>query len=142
MTGDWKKQLASSKLAVSKQDYVKEAETVILGIQKKDRYGNDIFDMTTSKLRNILALVNSIYNEVVLLSEDKLPIAVQEKIKYLKVRIIYEAGRDRRVVKEFVDKAQIIDKIETIGDSRKKFIEFTRYMEALVAYHRFYGGND
>jgi CRISPR-associated protein Csm2 len=160
MAGDWKEQLSkqaknmgikpltpeptpavSAKPAESSQDYVKEAETVILGIAEKSNYGYR-FKLTTSKLRNILSLVNQIYNEVILFPEEKLPAAIQDKIKYLRVRIVYEAGRDRFAVKPFVDKARLLAKIEDIGGSRKKFLEFSRYMEALVAYHRFYGGND
>ena len=32
--------------------------------------------------------------------------------------------------------------IKGIGNSRAEFIRFARYMEALVAYHRFFGGKD
>jgi CRISPR-associated protein Csm2 len=126
----------------SSRDYVKEAETVILGLRRVDRFGNEKFDLTTSKLRNVLGLVNQIYNEVILNTEDRLSQPIQDRIKYLKVRVVYEAGRDPRVVKEFVNKARLLEKIDGIGDSRKQFLEFSRYMEALVAYHRFYGGKD
>ena len=32
--------------------------------------------------------------------------------------------------------------IEEIGTSISKYEEFAHYVEALVAYHKFYGGND
>lgn len=139
---DNKHSVASVPVGSSSWDYVKEAEAVILSLRRVDRFGNETLDLTTSKLRNVLGLVNQIYNEVITNPESQLSLSVQERIKYLKVRIVYEAGRDPRVVKEFVNKAKLLGKIDDIGDSRKKFLDFSRYMEALVAYHRFYGGND
>ena len=43
---------------------------------------------------------------------------------------------------EMIKESKILNKIDKIGTSKKKFIEMERYMEALVAYHRFYGGKD
>ena len=37
-------------------------------------------------------------------------------------------------------KAKLLEYIKDIGSSRAKLIAFTQYMEALVAYHRFYIG--
>ncbi|MFA6808577.1 MAG: type III-A CRISPR-associated protein Csm2 [Eubacteriales bacterium] len=156
---DWKKKLSNEakkvgliendynnsrksdvKTVEEKQDFIKEAETVIHSIGSEGRYGYK-FDITTSKLRNILTLINQIYNEAIL-QEDKLPESTQDKIKYLKIRIIYEAGRDKKAMKGFVEKAKLLEKIDSIGSSKKRYIEFSRYFEALVAYHRFLGGND
>jgi len=36
----------------------------------------------------------------------------------------------------------LLDLLNHMGDSRENFIKFARYMEALVAYHRFHGGRD
>ena len=30
----------------------------------------------------------------------------------------------------------------SVGKDRKKFLAFSHYMEALVAYHRYYGGSE
>ena len=48
----------------------------------------------------------------------------------------------RRIGKKIINESKILNKIDQIGTSKKKFIEMERYMEALVAYHRFYGGKD
>ena len=51
----------------------------------------------------------------------------------------FECGREY-VVKQFVDRRAT--DLLNIGDSRENFKKFARYMEALVAYHRFLGGQD
>ena len=63
------------------------------------------------------------------------------RINYMKIRFIYEAGREPKV-KKLVDKAKILEHLEEIKGSRDQYILFSRYMEALVAYRKFYGGRD
>lgn len=121
--------------------YVAGAEKAIKTLsEKKDRRGN--LDMvTTTQLRNLLAMTTDIYNELCISMEEKLNEDIRGRINYLKVRFLYEAGRQRQV-KEFVNTAQIIEAIDEIKGSRKNYMLFNKYMEALVAYHRFYGGRD
>jgi CRISPR-associated protein Csm2 len=118
-------------------DYTAKAEKVILEL-RKDRYYHNF---TTSKIRNILSMVNEIYNDVLGEKDDSLPTAIQDRIMHLKVRLIYECGRER-MVKKFYEKAGLDEIISGIGSSKKKFISFVRYMEALVAYHLYYGGGE
>ena len=54
----------------------------------------------------------------------------------LRIRMVYEAGRDD-AVKLFLERAQLLEYIKGLGDSRAKLMDFAHYMEALVAYHRF-----
>lgn len=103
--------------------------------------GNKYKDFTTSKIRNILAQVSEIFNDVIAGSDDVLGTGLRSRIEYLKVRLVYECSREN-VVKQFVNKAGLLDLLNNIGDSRDNFKKFTRYMEALVAYHRFLGGQD
>lgn len=127
------------------QDYVSRAEKVMESIRVKNKWGVYEFKLTTSKIRNILTLVNQIYNDVVLTKDKVLSQEMQARIKYLKVRIVYEAGRDtdrEKPVRGFVEKAKLLEEIDEIGDSREKFLQFSKYMEALVAYHRYLGGRD
>ena len=65
----------------------------------------------------------------------------QLKLMRLRVRIIYDAGREQ-AVRAFVEKAQLLEYIKGIGKSRAEMIQFAHYMEALVAYHRYYGGRE
>ena len=36
----------------------------------------------------------------------------------------------------------VIEYLKDIGSSREKFIKYARYVEALVAYHRYFGGDN
>lgn len=104
----------------------------------KPQYGKLV---TTSKIRNLLAMTADIYNEVINLNGDRLPAETIERINYLKVRFIYEAGREP-AVKHLVEAAEIIKYLDKIRGSKANYIWFSRYMEALVAYRKFLGDRD
>ena len=57
--------------------------------------------------------------------------------------IAYAAGREKKT-KFFIEDADILEFINIISNSRKKedLELFGKYFESLVAYHRYYGGND
>ena len=63
------------------------------------------------------------------------------EVKMLKANILYQAGRDK-FVQEFIDKSHIIEKIDAVGTDYKKFDLLCKYIEALVAFHKYYGGAD
>lgn len=120
-------------------DYVKIAEQNMLSLSNK--HGKRGFgDLTTSKIRNILTLVNEVYNEVILQKEDKLSTEIMDKIRRIKVRLVYESGREP-AVRNFVGETALIEGIDEIQSDRKKFIRYAKHLEALVAYHRYYGGD-
>lgn len=65
------------------------------------------------------------------------------EIKFLKVNLLYQAGKDKKeIVKDFVEKAKLATIINGIGSDLDKFNKFCKYVEALVAYHKYYGGKD
>ncbi|MDE7184812.1 MAG: type III-A CRISPR-associated protein Csm2 [Lachnospiraceae bacterium] len=130
-------------MKVNEQNYVEEAERTILELKKlKDnRNGREIPMVTTSKLRNLLAMAADIYNSVLNCTEDRLPEDICSRIEYLRVRFLYEAGREPSV-RNLVEKADIVNLLKEVKGSKKKYILFNRYMEALVAYHRYYGGKE
>ena len=120
--------------------YVEDAEKVF-----KDWYSTRDKKITTSKIRGLLSGMSDIYNDVVRVEGEELPQDIVDPIQYLKVQFVYEYGRDDKKdgsVRRFINESKILNKIDQIGTSKKKFIEMERYMEALVAYHRFYGGKD
>lgn len=127
-------------MEINEINYVDYAEKVIkdLGENKKGKAGSRL---TTTKIRNILSMVSEIYNEVTHIQGDKLSLEMVERIQYLRLRIVYESGRDKDV-KNFIDKSKLLLVLKNVGDSKRNFLLFCRYMEALVAYHRFYGGRD
>ncbi|MBS5365276.1 MAG: type III-A CRISPR-associated protein Csm2 [Clostridium sp.] len=97
--------------------------------------------LTTSKIRNILSMISTIYNEVIHYPSDKLNEDIVERLKYLKMRFAYEAGREK-AVKNLIEVAKIFEIIEWIGNDKQKCILFCKYMESIVAYHKFNGGKD
>lgn len=113
-------------------NYVDEAERVIGELKAK----SGRLEITTSKIRAIHALVADIYNAENPRSEAELLEESQLKLMRLRVRIIYD-GREK-AVREFVEKAQLLEYIKGIGKSRAEMIQFAHYMEALVAYHCYY----
>lgn len=120
--------------------YVEDAEKVF-----KDWYSTRDKKITTSKIRGLLSGMSDVYNDVVRVEGEELPQDIVDSIQYLKVQFVYEYGRDDKKdgsVRRFINESKILNKIDQIGTSKKKFIEMERYMEALVAYHRFYGGKD
>ena len=125
-------------MKLTKINYVDLAEERVQRL-KKDKWGN--ISLTTSKIRNLLSMVSAIYNDVVQTKEDVLSEELQERIQYLRMRFIYEAGRDDSV-KDLLEKAEIKKIITEIKDSKERCLLFCRYMEAIVAYHKFYGGRD
>ena len=133
--------LPKPDIKITESSYVEDAEKVILYLKNasKDRK----LKITTSQLRNILSMAADIYNQ--LLTDDSggdaLQPEISQRIDYLRVRCVYSAGRDNDV-KAFLDVSKLIEQIGKIAGSRKKFMLFYRYMEALVAYHRFHGGKD
>lgn len=120
-------------------NYVDEAERVINTLKAESNNGR--LNITTSKIRAIHTLVTDIYNMESLRTEAELLEESQLKLMRLRVRIVYDAGREA-AVKEFVKGAQLLEYIKGIGNSRTEMIRFAHYMEALVAYHRFLGGKD
>lgn len=126
---------------LDKKTYVKKAESVIKQLaEKTDRNGRPIPRITTSQIRNLLAMSADIYNEAIM-SDEKLSDDINARIDYLRVRCVYEAGRTP-AVHSFIDAARILQALQEIDGSRDNFILFNHYMEALVAYHRFYKGRD
>lgn len=117
------------------ENYVDEAEKVMRALfENRSR-------ITTTKLRGFLTLVNDIYNAENLRTETELSSESRLKLMRLRVRVVYDAGRERDV-KDFVEKAKLLEYLKGVGDSREAMIHFAHYMEALVAYHRYLGGRD
>lgn len=123
------------------ENYVSYAEGVIKKLIVKDRNGNEKINLTTSKIRNILSMVSDLYNDTQRFRNERLSDDLYMRTQYLKMRMAYESGRDD-AVKDFIEKADLINKIDKIGRSKEKLLNFCHYMEALVAYHKFYGGKE
>ncbi len=119
-------------------NYVDKAENVIKSLNHtKDHRNNKIkFFLTTTKIRNLLNLTSNLFDESKVRSYKELA----DKIAYLRVQFVYQSGRET-AVKDLVKKAEILDILKEINN-KESLQRFCRYMEALVAYFRFYGGKD
>ena len=135
-------------------NYVAQAEKVIKSLIKvktfKNKNGEIIetkeIKLTTGQIRKFLSVMNNIGNKVSIYKaehpeENKLPDELVEEIQYMRIKLVYQAGRDKSV-KEFLEKSELDTYMQKIGNSIKNFNIVFRYVEALVAYHKFYGGKD
>ena len=124
------------------RDIAKEAEQVILNL--KDQNHGKIY-LKTNQIRKFLTAVNAITNKVNVykakhLDATELPDELAGEIQFLKVKAAYQAGRERSV-NDFMVQSKMKHRIEEIGTSISKYEEFAHYVEALVAYHKFHGGD-
>ena len=117
------------------------AEEVIKSlITFRDKWGNVKGLLPVSQIRNILAMSADIYNSVLESPTENLSEDLLDRISYLTVRLYYEAGRTQ-LVKKFIEKAKLIEKSKKVK-TKKDYVDYYHYMEALVAFHRYYGGKD
>ena len=86
-------------------------------------------------------MTNTLYNYLLRLNDEVLSEDILSKIQYMKMKFAYEAGRDK-VVNDFIEKADLMNQIKIIGSSKEQAMNFCRYMESLVAYHKYYGGKE
>lgn len=131
---------ASKKLPILFTDdtYVNEAEAVIQEM-KQTNFRESRDTLTMSQLRNLSSLTSNIYDEV----QNNDVSQVSDKLAYLRVQFVYQSGRNA-AIKRLVELADILGILKTIQakNDRSTIIRFCRYMEALVAYFKYYGGQD
>ena len=117
------------------EDYVDEAERIMRSLMSQPK------KVTTSKIRNLLSLVTDIYNEENIRTDEKLLPESIVKLNLMRVRVAYECGRDD-TVKSFVAQTNLLEYLKGISTDRADLIRFAHYMEALVAFHRYFGGKE
>ncbi len=128
-------------------DKVDLAEKVMKKLsEQRDRYGN-VAMVTTTQLRRFLTAVNAVTGKIEQArnetgNTEKLTADLAAQVKFLKVKLAYQVGRGDAKIKDFAREADLMAAIGSIGDDAKKYEEFARYIEALVAFHKFYGGKD
>lgn len=95
--------------------------------------------ITTSQIRKFLSAVNCLENKI-LCCEEELPQDIVNEIKYLKVKLAYQVGRDNKNkgLRNFYNEIEPL--ISKIGASKSNYTKVARYIEAIVAYHKFNGG--
>lgn len=134
------------------ENIVDKAELAIKSIRKQDKNNpNKLFiKLKTNQIRKILTAVNILKNKVDIYKianpqAKKLDEELQMEIEFLRVNIAYQIGREKgkeNLVREFVEKADLLNMVKDINGDIKAFENFCRYIEALVAFHKFYGGQE
>lgn len=127
---------------LTEENYVSKAENVIKRVKdkfaqsEKKRKSKENDKLTISKIRNLLSLTSAMYDELQTKEFDDL----LDRKNYLIVQLAYQSGREN-AVEVFVEEAELILALKEC-DSKEKMIRYCRYMEALVAYFKYYGGKD
>lgn len=116
------------------EDYVKEAEDIIL----KEEWFSKI---TTSKIRRLFSLLIDSYNLESIHTDNTLKPETVRQLHLAQIRMLYEAGRDKNV-KAFLESTRLVHYLKAIKDDHDAFINYFHYMEALVAYHKYFGGKE
>ena len=120
---------------IDKLNYVDKAEDIVKNKLGRDKWNN--IQLTTNQIRNVLDLTNELYDMIRTSSEEKLSEEVMTHIQYVRMKIVYAAAKDAPV-RDLVDKSGLVDELKAVGNSRSNLLLFCKYMEALVAYHKFY----
>ena len=117
--------------------YARLAERTMKELKQEGAPKNEFGGLTTTKLRGIYGMVMNVYTKINTPHDFD---ACKSDLQYLRVKMAYEAGRER-AVKTFLEKTalmKLIDRVQTYD----QFKLYCRYAESLVAYFKFYGGKD
>lgn len=120
--------------SINSHNYADEANKLIAAYKSKN---NDTLRVTTTKLRKIYAQITNVYTRVTTPEDFE---AAKGDVQYLKVKMAYEAGREKDV-KSFLDATLLLKLLEFV-DTFDKFQLYCRYAESVVAYFKYYGGRD
>ena len=104
-------------------------------------------EITTSQIRNIFGTVRMIEQDVKMLTDkESLPIQVQRSLQMLRPKLAYQYGRvqgrddDAKKVAMGALTNILSDAISLVGSSVPNFRNFMDFFEAILAYHRRFGG--
>lgn len=116
----------------------------MLNISDAEKFVKDekIKYITTSQIRKFLAAVNKINNKVKYQNDNEvLSNDIVDEIAYMRVQFAYIVGKNNtNEMKELYKKLD--PAMAEIKTSKAAFINFARYVEAIIAYHKFHGGKD
>lgn len=114
-----------------------EFEQIMAGDAKKlvevaERLGQNFADdLSTSQIRNV-------FGEVKRLQMKGFDEQAARELILLKPKLAYQAGRHRGKVE---DLSKVLSKaIDRVGSDAQRFEHFVDFFEAILAYHKAYGG--
>lgn len=122
-------------------------ELVEKNLKADQRTGERKSAVSTSQLRKVLSAANILQNNLYkdTNESDQLSPEFASQVKYLKARLAYQIGRAREN-RNTQDSIPVLDalmkEVDAVGNDRKKFDDFGRLIESVVAYHKYYGGKE
>lgn len=104
---------------------------------------NMLRDFTTSQLRKVLSSAIVVKNRIdrELGENDLLTAAIADEVQYLRVKLIYQMGREQKIKRCLGDMSVDLPAvIKNIGTNKNRFDQFFRLLESIVAFKKFKGG--
>lgn len=123
-----KNSIKQTPIRLTEENYLDLAKKIIKRNKK---------NITTTQLRNILQYLSLLDNKLLTTSDSKKDALIKKELTYFKLRLVYAAGRDFEV-KSFITDSNLIKYVQAAQTSFKEFKLYHHYLEALVAYHKFY----
>ena len=120
-------------------NYAEFAENCIKNFLKQQEQERRSEKLTTSKLRSVYALIMNVYARVN--SADDFE-KCKSDLQYIKVKMAYESGRTPAVKQFLGNKATFLMAALDYVKTYEQFLLYCRYAESLVAYFKFYGGEE
>lgn len=132
------------------EDQVDQAEKIM------EKLSHENHMVKTSQIRKFLTAVNAVSGKIDMYRNQHageniqtMPVELQAEVKYLKVKLAYQIGRSSQKnryavnpVKELAEEAALMQRIDDIKNDMGKYDRFAHFIEALVAFHKFYGGKE
>jgi len=130
-------------------------ESTAVLISRAEAIGKQLArDITTSQIRNIFCTVRMIEQDVqtqansaqVQADSNLLPVSAQRSLQMLRPKLAYQYGRvqgrddDAKKVAMGALTRILSDAISLVGSSVPNFRNFMDFFEAILAYHRRFGG--
>ena len=121
---------------ISKLERMKEmpADSIVDFGDKLGRFLANRVRLKTNQIRRFLDAVSRIKAESTL----QMKVDFRERAILLKPQLAYAAGRQDEVKPLMIALAPCVDRVWDRAD----FESFTRFLDSILAYHRFYGGRD
>ena len=120
--------------SLTNRNYASLADAIM---KKSSEFTPPFHGVTMSKLRGIYGNIMNVYSRI---DSPEAYRKYQSDIQYLKVKLAYECGRDENV-KKFIGNTFLLESIDNIK-SYDHFMLYCRYAESIVAYFKFYGGEN
>lgn len=131
-------------------NYTDKEKNIVYGVvidtyfdRKKGKEMLKHSDIKTNQIRNVFGAIKRVEMEWTKEKKKEKPDfpRIEREIELLKPRLAYAARHDEvKPLKKVLDKA--IDGVKNSNDEQVAFKNFLRFVESIVAYHKFYGGVD